>query len=216
MKILILPECFCVGEYLGGNIHVGNCTLKDCCLEKDLERQLEHSKTQCLSKQVPEKQQFFFGVSLYQNGVAQKTSYQTGQFENCVLKPSTHVGGDRLRLNDGDHVLVFSYKPTDLSFLPEHSCSILTSDAVLILEKDQYIGFKDGHIDVLSAKDLLEQLKDYAASSSPSYQKINIEPVKSRPKRPRQGTIIYNKIINKLELYDGKSWRTIKLEDSDQ
>ena len=216
MKIKILSESFCVAEYQDGNFAVGSCTIEDCSLDRNLKAQLQQNGLPCLTKQVDEQEKFFFGISLSLNGTPVQTSYYVGHLE-CVdgeitIVPEEQVWGDRLRLTNGDHVLLFAHRPTDLSFL-DHHCSVMTSDALLALEPDTYIGYKDGHIDILSADELLDQLSRHEVERSPSFEELSFKPVYSRPSRPLTGTLIYNTISKALELFDGTSWRTIQSKE---
>jgi hypothetical protein len=86
---------------------------------------------------------------------------------------------------------------------------------MITLEKDTYIGFKEGHIDSLTADELLEQLGRYETGRSPSYKRVHLSPLTNRPEKPVEGTLISNKISDCLEYFDGKNWRKIKLEETE-
>lgn len=216
MKIMILPDAFCVGVWQSGSIKIGKCCVKDCNIEWNLESHLQGGLLPCLTKQISINQPFFCNISKYNQRVRTCNSFCVSHFvregDNLALVPGYQTGGDRLRLTDGDSVLVNSHKPKDFSFLPNHSCSILTSDALLVLEKESFIGFKNGHIDILGPEEVLEQLSSHVARNSPSFEQVHVEPTSSRPRTPRRGTLIFNKLTSTLELFNGESWKTVQTE----
>ena len=213
MKIKILPESFCTAEYEDGNFLVGRCNIDECGVDESVKLQIQHYNPPCLTEQVDEGDLFFFGIRLHEEGTTLSTSFYTGHLKSVdgekTIVPKEQVGGDYLHLINGDRVLLFTHRPTDLSFLDLH-CSVMTSDALLTLEPDTYIGYKDGCIDVLTADELLDQLSKHGAKKSPSFEELSFKPMHSRPRRPRNGTLIYNTVLGALELFDGTSWRTIQ------
>lgn len=213
MKIKILPESFCTAEYENGIFIVGRCTVDECGVDQSVKLQIQHQNLPCLTDQVDEGDLFFFGIRLYEEGTPLRTSFYTGHLKSVdgekTIVPEEQTGGEHLRLINGEHVLLFTHRPTDLSFLDLH-CSMMTSDALLSLEPDTYIGYKNGHIDILTADELLDQLSKHEAKKSPSFEELSFKPMHSRPRRPRTGTLIYNTILGALELFDGTSWRTIQ------
>jgi len=218
MKTKILPDnSYCVGEVVKGSISVGHCTLEDCYLEDDLKRAIGETDVPCLTTQVEDGEPFFFSLSMRYGAQHLYSGSYIGHFEPAddgkTLVPDEKVAGDAVSLIDGDHFLIHSYQPTDLFFLADHSCCVLTSDSMISLEKDTYLGYKEGHIDSLSADELLEQLGRYETGRSPNYQRVHLSPLTQRPSKPVEGTLISNKISNCLEYFDGKNWRKIKLEE---
>lgn len=220
MKIAILPtNAFCLGTYEGGEIVIGECTLEDCSVESEVERFLENSDSPCLTTLVDDFEDFFLSVNFCLGGqpISQSShvGYLTSDGNKKTLFLTELIAGIRPAPQDGDHFLIYSYQPTNLSFLPDHTCSVMTSDALITLEKDEYIGYKEGHIDSLTADELLEQLGRYKAEQSPLYERLQLSAVYSRPDRPVEGTLILNKISNRLEFFDGISWRIVKLEEEE-
>ena len=69
----------------------------------------------------------------------------------------------------------------------------------------------DGHITKLRPQDLVKFISRSSANISTG--PISINPLKTRPSRPKKGTIIFNEVSGKFEGYDGTEWRTIKWED---
>lgn len=217
MKIKITRDSYCFGTWKDDYFTIGDCCAEDCEVDTYMVQSIESSSLPCLTKQVLEGEPFFFGVTHYLVGLVSNTSHYYGQFETLdgilTLKITHKVSGARYNHRSGDKVLIFSYQPTDLSFLPSHRCSILTSDALICLEKDSYIGYKDGHVDELSASELLKQLSGHDTERSPHYKRVELSPLTRRPARPRQGTLIFNKVSKKLEYFNGKTWQTLKTED---
>lgn len=220
MKTKILPSnSFCVGKYDGGKIIIGECTLEDCCAEREVHNYLESSDQPCLTTLVEDGEPFFFSMSRYFGGQPINQSSHIGHLESVgkkkALMVKEKISGDRISPLDGDTFLIYAYQPTNLSFLPDHHCSVMTSDAMITLEEDTYIGFKEGHIDSLTADELLEQLSHYESERSPTFKRVQLSPTLSRPDRPLAGTLIMNKFSKRLEYFDGKSWRTVKLEETE-
>ncbi len=217
MKIKITRDSYCFGTRKDDYSTIGDCCAEDCEIDVCMAQSIETANLPCLTKEVAEGEPFFFGVTHYSIGLVSNTSNYYGQFETLdgilTLKITHKISGARYQYRDGDKVFIFSHQPTDLSLLPDHRCSILTSDALICLEEDSYIGYKDGHVDELSASELLEQLSRHDAERSPHYERVELSPLTRRPKRPRQGTLIFNKVSKKLELFNGKSWQTMKTED---
>lgn len=217
MKIKIPHDSFCFGTWNSDYFTIGDCCAEECEIDEHLLLSIVNQGLPCLTKAVNVEEPFFFGVSTYRIGLLENTSNYIGQFETLdgilTLKTTRLVNGQRYRYRDDEKVLIFSYQPTDLSLFPDYKCSILTSDALICLEEDSYIGYKDGHVDELSASELLEQLSNHEAERSPHYERVELSPLTRRPKRPRQGTLIFNKVSKKLEFFNGKSWQTVKTED---
>lgn len=79
----------------------------------------------------------------------------------------------------------------------------LTEEGILFSSK--------GHITKITPQELVKYISQ--SSSSISTGPISIKPLKTRPGRPKKGTIIFNEVSKKFEGYDGTEWRTIKWED---
>ena len=217
MKIKIPHDSFCFGTWNSDYFTIGDCCAEDCEINDHLKISIESANLPCLTKSVGEGEPFFFGVSVYSIGNIANTSHYIGQFETLdgilTLQTRQLIEGQNYKYGHDQKVLIFAYQPSDLSLLPSYTCSVLTSDALICLEEDSYIGYKDGHVDELSASELLEQLSRHDAERSPHYERVELSPLTRRPKRPRQGTLIFNKVSKKLELFNGTSWQTVKTED---
>ena len=217
MKTAILPDStYCVGKIIGEKIVVGKCTLEECCLDSDLERNLKESPTPCLTTQIENGKPFFVALARTLGHQNIWTSSHIGHFESTedekTLVLTRLIAGDKFSPYDGDNYLIYAYQPSSPFILSDHDCCIMTSDAMITLEKDTYIGFKEGHIDSLTADELLEQLGNYEAGRSPTYKRVHLSPLTQRPAKPVEGTLISNKISDCLEYFDGNNWRKIKLE----
>lgn len=221
MKIKILKNNeHCIGEWQDGYIRTGCVGLKDC---KHL---LDHSShnyiaqtegVNCLTKAVCENEPFFcsisylLGPSLVDQVTCVARLVRDGDFFKVVQ--DTMLSGDRMIRNDGDKAILSAYHPTSISYIPKFDCCLMTSDGLICLEEDSYIGYQDGHIQELSAQELLDQLAKYKVERSPRYRSVTIEPHKTRPPKPRRGTVIINEVTGKLEAFIGNQWKTIKFED---
>lgn len=214
MKTKILPiNSFCTGKWNEGSISVGDCTLKDCCVDYDLEANIERLDTPCITERVQEGEHFFLAVSHWYARVQGIYTEYIGHLEGKTLILDEKIAGDSPRHQNGDNLLIYSIQPRDLSFLQDHPCCILTADGMLTLEKDTFIGFKDGRIDTLNADELLSQLSKGKSERSPYFSRVEFSPLQKRPSKPTKGTMIYNEISKGLELFDGKSWRKVQLEE---
>lgn len=215
MKTKILPiNSFCVGTWNEGRVEVGNCTVKDCCLDHHVEANIERLDTPCITKQVQERERFFLALSHWSGlRVQVHQSIHIGHLEGKTLILDKQLSGDNPRFDTGAPLLIYSVIPTDHSFLQDHPCCILTADGMLTLEKDTFIGLKDGHIDTLTPDELLEQLSRGKADRSPHWKQVQLSPLTKRPSKPTKGTMIYNEISKGLEFFDGKTWRKVKLEE---
>ena len=218
MKIAILPNnSYCLATCDGGEIVIGDCTLKDCSVGRELEDYLSNSDHPCLTTLVEDEEPFFVAVNFCLGGQPISQSTHVGHFQTAdgkkTLVIDEDIAGDRILKRDGDHLLIYAYQPSNLSFLPNQHCYVMTSDALITLEKDEYLGYKEGHIDSLTADELLEQLGRYTTGRSPAYERVQLSPVWSRPDRPVEGMFIYNKISQRLEYFDGTFWRTLKTEE---
>ena len=69
----------------------------------------------------------------------------------------------------------------------------------------------DGHLIKFSPQDLVKFISRSSANISTG--PISIKPLKTRPSRVKKGTVIFNEIKSKLEVYDGTEWKTLKWED---
>lgn len=82
---------------------------------------------------------------------------------------------------------------------------VRVGDDILIVDKDSVIYCdKDYNVDSISIDDFVKLF----ANKSPQFSATTLKP-SNRPKRPRKGTIIFNKNNSKFEGYDGKDWKEL-------
>ena len=79
------------------------------------------------------------------------------------------------------------------------------------LSEDGILFSSNGHITKLRPQDLVKFISK--SSSSISTGPLSLKPLKIRPTKVKKGTIIFNEIKKKLEVYDGTEWKTVQLED---
>ena len=90
-------------------------------------------------------------------------------------------------------------------FLNEHSIPYSSSNGPLplIVEPNSLVGRLDGEIQNINITDLLtKQKKSVVVKSS------------KLPSKPAKGTLVIDSSDDKLKIYNGKVWRTIKYEDT--
>ena len=104
--------------------------------------------------------------------------------------------------------IITSYFPSDLKFLDGDAC-ILTTDGLVQLEEGFLVGMKDGVIQEMSPKDVLESQGSVKTPKSPSYGSLVLTPRSKYPKRPRKGEIVYNEVSQTLDVYTGTTWMRV-------
>lgn len=168
----------------------------------------------CITKQVDLGELFFFSLKRYLKGKVEETCGCIGFLSleedgTYVLNVEKIVEGSKIFVLDHHRIVVTGYYPTSNFFNGEFSASLLTSDGVITLDADHFIGVKDGKIDELSAEEVLSVLSSYGTEKSPSYSSLRLNPVSKKPSRPRKGTVIYNKTTDNVEVFNGKEWRDL-------
>lgn len=213
MRIRILKNnALCLAKFTNGRYEIGDICLDECCFEPDINRFIQSlpPDANCITKSVEIGESFFFSIILYHNKVQQQTSYCIGHLtkdgDTFVLNIEKQIDGSRIYPEDHHRFLVTPYFPTNNFFNENFSRSVLTSDGVITLEQDQFIGVRDGLIEELDVQEVLDIIAKGSCETSPLYESLRLKPVSKRPKRPRTGTIIYNKNNNKLEVYNGQEW----------
>jgi hypothetical protein len=219
MKIKILKKNeLTLGEYRDGHIWLG-CSPEDCegVMHRDLHNFLKVGHPDCIIKSVKEGEPFFCSVGLMLGRDLVEESHAIARVvhdpKGCRLSIDRYLGRKHWNPQHGDKFVIGAYQPTNTSYLPHLGCSVMTSDGLICLEEDQYIGVKDGEIVELSATELLEQLSKHKAARSPRYEAVEVAPTRVRPSRPRAGTIIHNQVTGKLEVFTNNKWKALKLED---
>lgn len=171
----------------------------------------------CISKEMGEKQRFFCSIVFFQSKKVVATTHYVAHLEKradeTYLITDKRVGGEPYFVPENDTVLVHGFYPKNFSFLGEHESCVMTSDGLVYLGPGDFLGYKDGVLEALSPVEVLEQLAKHRTSRSPNYGSIAVSPTKTRPSRPRKGTIIHNEVSGKLEIFTNGQWRTLKFED---
>lgn len=213
MRIRILKnDAFCLAKFTNGRYEIGDICVDECCFDREIASFIEslddHSR--CITKTVELNEKFFFSIKRY---------FNKKEFEKCGCIGYLTKDGDKFILNiekviDGNTIypeqqhrfLITSFFPSNNFFNEQFARSILTSDGVITLEQDQFIGVRDGLIEELDVQEVLDIIAKGSCETSPLFSSLRLNPVTKRPKRPRKGTIIYNKNNDKLELYSGQEW----------
>jgi hypothetical protein len=216
MKIRTLnPNNYCLANVIDGQFDL-NCHLENCI--KSLSREMvaflsvSDNQRECISVCVAENEPFFCRIILFQNGKQINQADFVAHYANGRIVTDEAISGQRVNYEDEDKVLIFPYYPDNFT-LYEHDQCIFTSDGLVELEQNTLLGIKDGRLDKLDADEVLKQLAAGAGANSPSYEVVKMVPTPTRPKRPKEGMMILNKVTGKLEVYSNKKWKSIKWED---
>lgn len=213
MRIRILKnDAFCLAKFENGRYEIGDICVDECCFEHSISnyiKSLGHDD-KCITKSVEINEKFFFTIIRYHEKVQQEkcgcVGYLTKDGEKFILNIDDYIDGNKLYPESHHRFLITSYFPTNNFFNERFSRSILTSDGVITLQDDQFIGVRDGLIEELDVQEVLHIIAKGKCETSPLFSSLRLNPVAKRPARPRKGTIIYNKNNNKIELYNGQEW----------
>lgn len=166
----------------------------------------------CVTSQVDEGQKFY--CNLIPEG--KKSIIST-----CYLEKGALKGYDRDKfstLPEDTSVLLVPNIPTSPNVSDFYGDGmIFTSDGVLQLEEGDFITCVKGEITKVNRNEVLEMLsKGKEVSQSPSYKKVRVSPVTTRPKKPKPsvGTVIFNKNTGNLEVFTKDGWKGLKYADS--
>lgn len=210
MRIRILKNnACCLAKFENGRYEIGDICLKECCFDSDVENYLKHH-ADCITKHIETGEKFFFCVTRYYNRVPHEKTGCIGHLskdgDKFILNIEKEIDGNKLYPESHHRFLITSFFPTNNFFNENFSRSVLTSDGVITLEQDQFIGVRDGLIEELDVQEVLDIIAKGSCETSPLYESLRLKPVSKRPRRPRTGTLIYNKNNNKLEIYNGQEW----------
>lgn len=213
MKIRILNKnehCFVRSTEDG--LIFGDCCAEDCNMADDYHLFLTHNG-KCVRSVVQDNESFFFTLTKFDKGYGSVAQYY-GYFQDNELIIEEYIDGVDLSHEDGHVFLVSGFVPYKVyPRNKEFDSFILTADHMLTLGPDEFIGFKDGEIQNLSASEVLTSLSRANTTKSPTYKELRLEKSKTRPKRAKDGTIIYNTASKKLEFFSQGIWKPLKLED---
>lgn len=218
MRIKILKSdvcCLAKYNFYKSRYEVGDVCIEECCFDYEIHNAI-HARMhedQCLTKSVSLEEQFFFSIVRYFNKMRDEQSNFIGHLtkdeDKIVINIDKFLSGSRIYPEEHHRFLVTPFYPDSVFFTDEFSRSVLTSDGVITLEQDQFIGVKDGLIEELDVQEVLEIISKGKADTTPLYSSLRLNPVAKRPTRPRKGTVIYNKNNNKIEVYNGQEWTEI-------
>lgn len=213
MRIKILKnDAFCLAKFSNGRYEIGDICVDECCFDYEITnyiKSLDHD-SKCITKTVEINEKFFFKIIRYFNKMQHEKcsciGYLSKDGEKFILNIEKVIDGNSIYPEQQHRFLITSHFPTNNFFNENFSRSILTSDGVITLEQDQFIGVRDGLIEELDTQEVLDIIAKGKCETSPLFSSLRLNPVVKRPKRPSKGTIIYNKNNNKIEMYNGQEW----------
>lgn len=213
MRIKILKnDAFCLAKFNNGQYEIGDVCVDECCFDYEIARYIKSctDDSHCITKTVALEERFFFSIIRYFNKRQDERcdciGYLTKNGEKFVINIERIISGNKIYPEGHHRFLIVPLCPDKLFFNSDFERSILTSDGVITLEQNQFIGVRDGLIEELDAEEVLEIISKGKTETSPLYSSLRLNPVTKRPSRPRKGTVIYNKNNDKLELYNGQEW----------
>lgn len=213
----------------------GNIILDGCCFDETkhpiFHDEYEDIKDYCLPKTIGVDTEFVYSVMCYcpiEDGdppfsevgigrLALEDDVYTLEREQTLFTGNSEIGriphlsdGVKEIFHENAAVIVSTFETSALdshlfkNALPYNGGFVrLTEEGILFSSK--------GHITKISPQELVKYISQSSASISTG--PISIKPLKTRPGRPKKGTIIFNEVSEKFEGYDGTEWRTIKWED---
>lgn len=187
------------------------CCEDDQCLSPIAIRVNED--TPCISEVIPEGQQFFFSLLSYTRKRESGQSIGIGVFNGKTFTVVEVFNSNFWDDNSEQSYMLYGFHPPTNEVFARYKNAVLTSDGLIILEKDHFLANKGGAIEECSPKDALNILSKYKTPASPSFSRLKLSPSTSRPKKPSKGAVIFNDNAGKLEIFTGKEWRTINYED---
>lgn len=220
MRIKILKEdAYAVVQFDNGKFILHNCPIEECCFSPDIENHIKSSNpTPCITQCAPIETRFFFKMLRFHNKIPSGTCGAFGflqkngdQVELVVEKV---IQGNRFFPELQEKFLVSSFSPPQDFFNDYFDRSILTSDGVITLSDNQFVGVKDGLIEELDVQEVLDIISKGKTEKSPLYKQVRLQSLRKRPARPARGTIIYNEVADEFEVYGKNGWRTLKSEET--
>ena len=167
---------------------------------------------ECITSQVEDGQKFY--CKLVPEG-------KSGVISTCYIEDGVLFGYERDKftpLPEDTSVLLVPNIPTSPHGSDFYGDGmIFTSDGILQLEEGDFVACVKGEITRVNRVEVLEMLsKGREVPQSPSYKRVRISPVNSRPKKPRPtvGTVIFNQNTGNLEVFTKEGWRGLKYADS--
>lgn len=190
------------------------------CDHSDCEHPLSHVtdknelEARCVIKNIGLNTPFFYQVDQYkkkevvfrERGIGRILSDERGVklSRDIVLEVQHEKSSESAAFgvsphNFGDNPLtVGSFVPNKINTTYPFVNSIFTSEGVIILEENEFL-MADTENGFFGAT--VEDLIKLIVKNKTGFQAPSI-----KPKKPKQGTIIFNKATKKFEGYDGKGW----------
>lgn len=167
-------------------------------------------KISCFDTKIP-----FFEIGIAK--IALKDSQHILERDKTLIKFNEDIGiiptSDENYIetfDDGLKISVEVYHGADRT-VPNLDHSLAYDGGFVLLDKEGLIFSKDGHINIISPSELVKFIS--RSSATLSVGPLHTTPTKSRPKKPKKGTIIFNELAECFEGYDGTSWKKISWED---
>ena len=235
MKIRILQKSeTTLGVVQDEHIILGDICVADCCDFPLVWRRIFSGETgdekfefPCLLDSLVFGEKFFYKIQHFvgkdrdyiENGIGfiEKTEQGPRLNREKILNSQEGLNfaySTPVSLPDGTHVIVTGSYPYKLSHYTNEP-AILTSKGVMVLEENNLFTVKDGEIVEITPRELQNMLSKTSPSKSPSYSSIQTSPLLKRPARPKEGTIIFNKISKQLEVYTNKKWKVLAFKEDE-
>jgi len=196
-----------------------NDLLLNCCDHKDCEHQLYNASPEqleefCALHQVGTNNLFYYQADSNRKGKLQVREQGIGRFlsdENGTRMTRDHVffvdasaiGGARVYTEKhhdfGDEAITIGFfVPEDIAIRYYFPNSIFTSEGTVLLEDGEILmadkdrGFIGG-----KAANVIEMIQKH---------KTGFQLPSVKPRKPKQGTVVFNKATKKFEGYNGRGW----------
>jgi len=208
----IKTSACCLALFNNNRYEISEVCLTDCGFDHETHIYVKTLSDSggCITKCVEPGEQFFCSILRFfkqrQQEQCDCIGHLTKDGNIFVLNIDRIIGGNKLYPEDHHRFLIVPLIPDKLFFNNDFSRSVLTSDGVITLEQDQFIGVRDGLIEELDVSEVLEIIAKGKTETSPLFSSIRLNPVTKRPTKPRKGTVIYNKNSDKMEVYNGQEW----------
>lgn len=196
-----------------------NDLLLNCCDHKDCEHQMSSADDEtldefCAMHQVGLNNLFYYQADTYRKGKLQMREQGIGRFlsdesgtrmtrDYVFFVDASAIGGLKDYTEEphdfGDEAITIGFfVPDDIAIRYYFPNSIFTSEGTVLLEDGEILmadkdrGFIGG-----KAADVIEMIQKHKAG----FQLPSV-----KPRKPKQGTVVFNKATKKFEGYDGKGW----------
>ena len=223
-----LPIGISPAKYTDGKIIIGGCCFND--LNHPIyDNDFPNIDDGCLVKAIGLETEFIYSAFCFCDNEQQPGEVGIGRLvkegdtvylnRESVLFHQNNLSGRRRSL-DGEIVEGFFEEDAPLlisTFQTEALDSHLIENTLFYnggyvqLTEEGVLCSINGHITKLRPQDLVKFISKSSANISTG--PITIKPLKNRPSKAKKGTIVFNEITSKLEVYDGTEWKIVKWED---